>query len=235
MLDTDLQQKRLIAAAIDFGIAVAIAIAFGIVGMVVGLGTGAAWRVSDSALVGGVATFLPRLVRFVAAVVILGYVLGRDVFAGGRSLGKRLQDIRLMTLSGQPVTFIDSARRNAIFGVGSLLGLVSATLRLIPCLGDFAACLLMPILFLGALVGLVAVVVEVLNEGEGFPPAALPHLFDKFTRGVEGDGRPPGTGLGLAIARGFLEAQGASIEAANRADKPGAIVRMTFPIEDRTP
>jgi len=80
-----------------------------------------------------------------------------------------------------------------------------------------------------------SVVIEVLDEGEGFPPAALPILFDKFARGVEGDGRPPGTGLGLAIARGFLTAQGASIEAANRADRAGAIVSMTFPIEEDQP
>ncbi|MBI3438933.1 MAG: sensor histidine kinase KdpD, partial [Proteobacteria bacterium] len=76
------------------------------------------------------------------------------------------------------------------------------------------------------------VVIEVLDEGEGFPPAALPRLFDKFERGVEGDGRPAGTGLGLAIARGFLEAQGALIEAANRADQHGASVSMSFPIEE---
>ncbi len=77
-----------------------------------------------------------------------------------------------------------------------------------------------------------SVVIEVLDEGEGFPPEALPRLFDKFARGVEGDGRPAGTGLGLAIARGFLEAQGASIEAANRGDRTGAIVTMAFPIEE---
>ncbi|MFT3728874.1 MAG: sensor histidine kinase KdpD [Terricaulis sp.] len=77
-----------------------------------------------------------------------------------------------------------------------------------------------------------SVVIEVLDEGEGFPPAALPHLFDKFARGVEGDGRPAGTGLGLAIARGFLQAQGASIVAANRSDRTGAVVTMTFPMEE---
>jgi two-component system sensor histidine kinase KdpD len=58
------------------------------------------------------------------------------------------------------------------------------------------------------------------------------HLFDKFARGVEGDGRPPGTGLGLAIAKGFLEAQGGSIEAANRSDRSGAVVSIRLPIAD---
>ena len=76
-----------------------------------------------------------------------------------------------------------------------------------------------------------SVVIEVLDEGEGFPAEALPRLFDKFARGVEGDGRPAGTGLGLAIARGFLHAQGATIDAANRGDRTGALVSLTFPID----
>ncbi|WP_395648204.1 DUF4118 domain-containing protein [Terricaulis sp.] len=77
-----------------------------------------------------------------------------------------------------------------------------------------------------------AVVIEVLDEGPGFPAEALPRLFEKFVRGVEGDGRPPGTGLGLAIARGFLSAQGGSITAQNRSDHAGACVRIALPIED---
>ncbi len=71
--------------------------------------------------------------------------------------------------------------------------------------------------------------VEVLDEGPGF--AGLPEpLFEKFARGREGDGRPPGTGLGLSIARGFLEAQGGRIEAADRDDGPGARVRLLAPL-----
>jgi two-component system sensor histidine kinase KdpD len=62
------------------------------------------------------------------------------------------------------------------------------------------------------------------------PPGAIERLFEKFARGVEGDGRPPGTGLGLAIAKGFLEAQGGSIQASNRSDRSGAVIRMRLPI-----
>jgi two-component system sensor histidine kinase KdpD len=76
------------------------------------------------------------------------------------------------------------------------------------------------------------VAVEVLDEGPGFPEDALPRLFEKFVRGVEGDGRPPGAGLGLAIAEGFLSAQGGSIEAANRSDRSGACVRILLPVEE---
>ncbi|MBL8547955.1 MAG: sensor histidine kinase KdpD [Hyphomonadaceae bacterium] len=77
-----------------------------------------------------------------------------------------------------------------------------------------------------------SVVIEVLDEGAGFSPESMPNLFDKFARGVEGDGRPPGTGLGLAIAKGFVEAQGGSTGAANRTDRAGAVVSMRLPLAD---
>jgi K+-sensing histidine kinase KdpD len=72
------------------------------------------------------------------------------------------------------------------------------------------------------------VVILVRDRGPGFPDPVEP-LFGKFTRGVQGDGRPPGTGLGLAIARGFLEAQGGSIDAGNREPGPGGEVRIRLP------
>lgn len=72
------------------------------------------------------------------------------------------------------------------------------------------------------------VVLTIDDHGPGFPNPAEP-LFGKFTRGVEGDGRPPGTGLGLAIARGFLEAQGGRIEAGPRDDGKGGRVRIVLP------
>lgn len=71
--------------------------------------------------------------------------------------------------------------------------------------------------------------IEVADEGPGFPGPAEP-LFEKFARGVAGDGRPPGTGLGLAIAKGFVEAQGGRIEAGPRPDAGGAYVRLFAPL-----
>ena len=56
--------------------------------------------------------------------------------------------------------------------------------------------------------------VEVDDAGQGVPPEALPHLFDRFYR-VHPEQAPAhrGIGMGLAIARGFVEAMGGTIVA----------------------
>ena len=78
-----------------------------------------------------------------------------------------------------------------------------------------------------------SVVLEIMDEGAGIPAADLEHIFDKFYRVQKGDQVRPGTGLGLAISRGFIEAMGGTIVAANRSDRAGAIfiVRLPIPTE----
>ena len=66
-------------------------------------------------------------------------------------------------------------------------------------------------------------VIEVIDEGEGIPPASLEGIFNKFTRLQVGDRKRAGTGLGLPICRGFITAMGGTISAANRQDRSGAI------------
>ncbi len=68
-----------------------------------------------------------------------------------------------------------------------------------------------------------AVVIEVIDEGEGIPPQSLEGIFNKFTRLQVGDRKRAGTGLGLPICRGFITAMGGSISASNRQDRSGAI------------
>jgi two-component system sensor histidine kinase KdpD len=71
---------------------------------------------------------------------------------------------------------------------------------------------------------------QVLDEGEGIPPADLERIFDKFYRAQKGDHVRAGTGLGLAISRGFIEAMSGTITAANRSDRSGAVFTLTLPI-----
>jgi two-component system sensor histidine kinase KdpD len=71
---------------------------------------------------------------------------------------------------------------------------------------------------------------QVLDEGNGIPAQDLERIFDKFYRVQKGDQVRAGTGLGLAISRGFVEALGGTITAANRTDRAGAVFTISLPI-----
>jgi uncharacterized RDD family membrane protein YckC len=157
MTDGDLQQKRIVAALIDMAIVIAIYIVFFVVSMVLGVGAGAL----DGG--GAVSGYLPRILSFIGSAVVLGYILGRDVVSGDRSIGKKIQNIRVVTTAGGPITFNESMRRNGIFAIGAALGFLGSTLQLIPCLGDAVACLLAPIMLLGVLVAVGAAIYEILQ------------------------------------------------------------------------
>jgi len=79
-----------------------------------------------------------------------------------------------------------------------------------------------------------SVCLQILDEGNGIPPAELEHIFDKFYRVEKGDQVRAGTGLGLAISRGFVEAMHGTITAANRVDRSGAAFAIRFPISPAT-
>ncbi len=71
--------------------------------------------------------------------------------------------------------------------------------------------------------------IAVRDEGPGIPAEDLERIFEKFYRVRRADRRPAGTGLGLAICRGFVEAMGGTIVAANRTDRSGAVFTVAFP------
>jgi len=73
------------------------------------------------------------------------------------------------------------------------------------------------------------VVLEVVDHGKGVPDEQKPVIFEPFQR-LEHKGA--GVGLGLAVAKGFTEAMGGSIAAA---DTPGGglTIRLTLPVASR--
>jgi two-component system sensor histidine kinase KdpD len=79
------------------------------------------------------------------------------------------------------------------------------------------------------------VVLRIIDEGEGIPPADTERIFEKFYRakGTDRQGtdrRRAGTGLGLAICRGFIEALDGTITAGNRTDRHGAVITISLPV-----
>ena len=71
---------------------------------------------------------------------------------------------------------------------------------------------------------------QVLDEGDGIPAEDVERIFDKFYRARKTDSVRAGTGLGLAISRGFVEAMGGTLTAANRTDRKGAAFTLTFEV-----
>ncbi len=75
-----------------------------------------------------------------------------------------------------------------------------------------------------------ALVLEVSDEGEGFPSAFLPHAFEPFARAEASRSREAGgTGLGLAIVHALALAHGGTAIAKNRPER-GAQVVVTLPL-----
>jgi two-component system osmolarity sensor histidine kinase EnvZ len=74
-----------------------------------------------------------------------------------------------------------------------------------------------------------SVLVEVGDDGPGFPPDDLPRVFDPLFRSDRArGGATGGTGLGLAIARRLARAHGGDVEAAND-PRGGGRATLTLP------
>ncbi|TPN80717.1 sensor histidine kinase KdpD [Mesorhizobium sp. CU2] len=80
-----------------------------------------------------------------------------------------------------------------------------------------------------------SVILQVMDEGPGIPPDDLERIFDTFYRVRKRDQVRAGTGLGLSISRGFIEAMGGTISAANRTDRSGAIFTIRMPVPAKSP
>jgi two-component system, OmpR family, sensor histidine kinase MtrB len=76
--------------------------------------------------------------------------------------------------------------------------------------------------------------VGVRDHGDGLPPAAIPHLFDRFYKADTARARSEGSGLGLAIAWENARLHGGHIEAGNHPGG-GAIFTVSLPVNGRFP
>jgi two-component system sensor histidine kinase KdpD len=72
------------------------------------------------------------------------------------------------------------------------------------------------------------VVLQVVDRGRGVPDALKPLIFEPFQRLDDRDSSS-GVGLGLAVARGFVDAMGGSVMAADTAGG-GLTLRITLPV-----
>jgi len=73
-------------------------------------------------------------------------------------------------------------------------------------------------------------IVRVSDSGEGIPAADLPHIFERFRRGRNVEGRIPGTGVGLSGVRSILEQHGGSIDVQSAVGE-GTTVTVRLPLE----
>ncbi|MER9972049.1 sensor histidine kinase KdpD, partial [Mesorhizobium sp. M0060] len=80
-----------------------------------------------------------------------------------------------------------------------------------------------------------SVILQIMDEGPGIPPDDLERIFDTFYRVRKGDQVRAGTGLGLSICRGFIEAMGGTISAANRTGRSGAVFTIGMPAPSELP
>jgi PAS domain S-box-containing protein len=75
------------------------------------------------------------------------------------------------------------------------------------------------------------VMVHVRDRGRGIPADKLPHLFKKFSRVHERQGRGlQGSGLGLAICKGIVEAHGGRIWVDSEGEGKGSTFSFTLPV-----
>ncbi|MGH3270957.1 MAG: ATP-binding protein [Trebonia sp.] len=76
--------------------------------------------------------------------------------------------------------------------------------------------------------------VNVRDHGDGLPPIAIPHLFNRFYKADTARARSEGSGLGLAIAWENARLHGGRIDAGNHSGG-GAIFTVSLPVNGHLP
>jgi two-component system NtrC family sensor kinase len=71
--------------------------------------------------------------------------------------------------------------------------------------------------------------VVICDEGPGIPDKDLPHVFERYYRGIQGSLKiTPGSGVGLATVKSIAEAHGGAVAVENGAER-GSIFTITLP------
>jgi signal transduction histidine kinase len=74
-------------------------------------------------------------------------------------------------------------------------------------------------------------VIEVIDAGQGIPPALLPHIFERFRQGDHpASDRQGGLGLGLSITRHIVEMHGGAVSALSPGPGQGATFIIRVPL-----
>ncbi|MGA2986185.1 MAG: response regulator [Terriglobia bacterium] len=74
------------------------------------------------------------------------------------------------------------------------------------------------------------------DDGPGIRPDFLPHIFEPFRQEDTSNTRNQrGLGLGLAIVRNLMQLHGGTVQARNREDCPGALFKVTLPLDVSVP
>lgn len=68
------------------------------------------------------------------------------------------------------------------------------------------------------------VLIKVTDSGSGITKKDLPHIFERFYRGTNGDSN--NVGIGLALAKQIIQAQNGTIKAYNRSQQTGAVFEI---------
>lgn len=74
-------------------------------------------------------------------------------------------------------------------------------------------------------------VMEVIDNGPGIPPAERGRVFDPFYRGRSVAGGPlRGSGIGLSVVRDYVQSHGGTVEVVDEPQRTGACLRVTLPL-----
>jgi two-component system sensor histidine kinase KdpD len=74
-----------------------------------------------------------------------------------------------------------------------------------------------------------SVTLQIMDEGTAIFEGDMDHVFDKYHRAEQQNSGSGGPSLELPVCRGFVEALGGTIQAANRTDRKGAVFTVRIP------